>query len=41
MIRAIYLTGRSPLEAAAIGVNMQADDIAFRVNFVTRRSGGA
>ena len=31
----VYLTGRSPLEAAAIGVNMQADDIAFRVNFVT------
>ena len=26
----VYLTGRSPLEAAAIGVNMQADDIAFR-----------
>lgn len=37
----VYLTGRSPLEAAAIGVNMQADDIAFRVNFVTVDPGGA
>ena len=31
----IYLTGRSPLEAAAIGVKMNEDEIAFRVNFVT------
>ena len=37
----IYLTGRSPLEAAAIGVKMTEDDIAFRVNFVTVDPAGA
>lgn len=31
----IYLTGRSPLETASIGVDMKEDDISFRVNFVT------
>ena len=30
-----YLTGRSPLEAAAIGVDMDDSDVSFRVNFVT------
>lgn len=28
-------TGRSPLEAAAMGVTLGADDLAFRCNFVT------
>ncbi|MEO5377684.1 MAG: cofactor-independent phosphoglycerate mutase [Magnetococcus sp. DMHC-6] len=28
-------TGRSPLEAAAMGVELQATDVAFRCNFVT------
>ena len=36
-----YLTGRSPLEAAAIGVDMSDDDISFRVNFVTVDPAGA
>ncbi len=31
----IYLTGRSPLEAAAIGVDMSSTDISFRANFIT------
>lgn len=31
----IYLTGRSPLEAAAIGVDMLDTDISFRANFIT------
>ncbi len=30
-----YYTGRSPLEAVSIGVEMQESDICFRVNFVT------
>lgn len=30
-----YLTGRSPLEAAAIGVDMLGTDISFRANFIT------
>ena len=30
-----YLTGRSPLEAAALGISMADDDIAMRVNLVT------
>lgn len=30
-----YLTGRSPLEAAAIGVDMLDTDISFRANFIT------
>ena len=30
-----YLTGRSPLEAAALGIKMADDDIAMRVNLVT------
>lgn len=30
-----YYTGRSPLEALSIGVDMKADDIALRTNFIT------
>jgi 2,3-bisphosphoglycerate-independent phosphoglycerate mutase len=30
-----YYTGRSPLEAAAMGVKLGPDDIAFRMNLVT------
>ncbi|MDR1571851.1 MAG: cofactor-independent phosphoglycerate mutase [Clostridiales Family XIII bacterium] len=32
---ALYLTGRSPLEAASMGIEMSDDDVAFRVNLVT------
>ena len=31
----IYYTGRSPLEALSIGVQMANDDVAFRCNIVT------
>lgn len=31
----IYYTGRSPLEALSIGVDMESDDVAFRCNIVT------
>ena len=31
----IYYTGRSPLEALSIGVNMEASDVSFRCNVVT------
>lgn len=31
----IYYTGRSPLEALSIGVDMQDSDVAFRCNIVT------
>ncbi len=31
----MYYTGRAPLEAAAMGLDLAADDIAFRCNFVT------
>ncbi len=30
-----YYTGRSPLEALSIGVDMEADDVALRTNIVT------
>lgn len=30
-----FYTGRSPLEALSIGVEMEADDVAFRCNLVT------
>ncbi|MEK7774108.1 MAG: phosphoglycerate mutase, partial [Deltaproteobacteria bacterium] len=30
-----YYTGRAPLEAASIGVKLEAGDIAFRCNLVT------
>jgi 2,3-bisphosphoglycerate-independent phosphoglycerate mutase len=32
-----YYTGRSPLEAASIGINLGPDDVAFRCNLVTLR----
>ncbi len=37
-----FLTGRSPLEAASMGVALAPDEVAFRMNLVTleRRSGG-
>lgn len=34
-----YYTGRAPLEAAAMGLALAADDIAFRCNFVTVANG--
>lgn len=38
----IYYTGRSPLEALSIGVDMEADDVSFRCNLVTlTEDGGA
>ncbi len=35
-----YYSGRSPLEAASIGVELGPDDIAFRCNLVTLRLSG-
>ncbi len=35
-----YYSGRSPLEAASIGVELGPDDVAFRCNFVTLRITG-
>ncbi len=34
-----YYTGRAPLEAASIGVTLDADDVAYRCNLVTLRFG--
>ncbi|HIH62518.1 MAG TPA: cofactor-independent phosphoglycerate mutase [Methanobacteriales archaeon] len=34
-----YYTGRGPLEAASIGVELKEDDIAFRCNFITVHDG--
>ncbi|MCR4435987.1 MAG: cofactor-independent phosphoglycerate mutase [Clostridiales bacterium] len=31
----LYYTGRSPLEAVSMGINMEKDDLAFRCNLVT------
>lgn len=31
----VYLTGRSPLEAGALGIDMKEEDESFRVNFIT------
>ncbi len=36
-----YFTGRSPLEAASIGVELGPDDVAFRCNVVTLRITGS
>jgi 2,3-bisphosphoglycerate-independent phosphoglycerate mutase len=36
-----YYTGRSPLEAASIGVSLGPDDVAFRCNLVTLRVAGS
>lgn len=37
---AIYLTGRSPLEAASMGIKMTDSDVAFRTNLVTLKGEG-
>lgn len=37
----IYYTGRSPLEALSIGVDMKTDDVAIRCNLVTLSEEGA
>jgi len=37
---AVYLTGRSPLEAASIGIDMSDTDVAFRTNIVTLEGDG-
>ena len=37
----VYLTGRSPLEAASIGIDMSDTDVAFRCNLVTLAGDGA
>lgn len=37
---AVYLTGRSPLEAANIGVEMVDGDVAFRTNIITVEGNG-
>ncbi|WP_130862091.1 cofactor-independent phosphoglycerate mutase [Bacilliculturomica massiliensis] len=36
----VYLTGRSPLEAASIGIDMSDTDVAFRCNIVTLAGDG-
>ena len=36
-----YYTGRSPLEAASIGVQLGPDDVAFRCNLVTLKVAGS
>ena len=35
----VYYTGRSPLEAASIGVELEEDDVTLRCNLVTLKSG--
>ncbi len=37
----VYLTGRSPLEAASIGIDMSDTDVAFRTNIITLEGDGA
>ena len=37
----IYLTGRSPLEAVSIGIDMSDTDVAFRTNLITLEGDGA
>jgi 2,3-bisphosphoglycerate-independent phosphoglycerate mutase len=37
---ALYYTGRAPLEAASIGVELSSDDTAFRCNLVTLGGSG-
>ena len=34
-----YYTGRGPLEAASMGVELNEDDVAFRCNLITERDG--
>lgn len=38
---AVYLTGRSPLEAASIGIDMDQNDVAFRINLITLEGEGS
>jgi 2,3-bisphosphoglycerate-independent phosphoglycerate mutase len=37
----VYLTGRSPLEAASIGIEMSDTDVAFRTNLISLQGDGA
>jgi 2,3-bisphosphoglycerate-independent phosphoglycerate mutase len=37
----VYLTGRSPLEAVSMGIEMSDTDVAFRTNLVTLEGDGA
>lgn len=37
---AVYLTGRSPLEAASIGIEMSDTDVAYRANIITLEGDG-
>jgi len=37
----VYLTGRSPLEAVSIGIDMTDTDVAFRTNIITLTGEGA
>lgn len=37
----VYLTGRSPLEAASIGIEMSDTDVAYRANIITVTGEGA
>ena len=37
---AIYHTGRSPLEAASMGIDMSPTDVAFRCNLITLTGDG-
>ena len=37
----VYLTGRSPLEAASIGIDMSDTDVAFRTNLITLEGNGS
>lgn len=34
-----YYTGRGPLEAASMGVDLSENDVAFRCNFITEKEG--
>ncbi len=34
-----YYSGRGPLEAASIGIDLQKDEIAFRCNLITEKNG--
>ncbi len=36
---AVYYSGRAPLEAASMGVALEADDVAFRCNLITVENG--
>lgn len=37
----VYHTGRSPLEAASIGIDMSPEDVSFRCNLITLEGDGA